>query len=106
MPQPVLSYRLFSFLRQRAYSQAVDEAIDTPGRGLINLDDEIDTSEQLGLSSEDTRAAMEDLMDAELLRRLTPAEQQDAGIHEYDHHVVFVAPLDDLTVATILLGRP
>jgi len=57
------------------------------------------------MSSADTRAAMNDLMDAELVRPLTPDQENGLGIRDGEHHVVFVQPLDDLTVATILFCR-
>ncbi len=105
MTQPFVSYRLFSLLRFRAYSEPGDGELEAPGRGLVELDHEIGESERLGVSSEDTRTAMDDLVDADLIHRLTPAQQQELGIRGGDRQVVFVAPLDDLTVATMLLGR-
>ncbi|MHC4108023.1 MAG: hypothetical protein ACYSTY_08060 [Planctomycetota bacterium] len=108
MTLPYDSCRLFYHLRNTAYGDGGDqEPRDGSPCGLIDLDREINRLGALGVSREDARLAVDDLVDAELVHRLTPDEEKDWGLDDGSngHNVLFVEPLDDLTAATILFAR-
>lgn len=107
MALPIDSCRLYFCLRNRAYSEAVSDSAVEPGTpGVVEFDKLHEEPAELGLTQEQTRHALDRLVDAGLIHRLTPEQERlwhraSRTTHE---DAWFVEPCDDLTAATILFG--
>jgi hypothetical protein len=108
MTLPFDSCNLYFYLRNRAYSESVSDPAMASGRpGIVEFDRVRPEPTGLGLSHEQTLHAIDRLVDAELIHRLTPEQEQRLYPASAGHHedALLVEPCDDLTAAIMIFGR-
>ncbi len=99
MTQPFDSCRLFFAMRDKAWASGEP--------GVIDVDCDLDDSPALDMTGAGTRVAMDHLLEAQLVHRLTPRQEQRLGLEPRPGRSprLFVEPMDDLMAATILMTR-
>ena len=107
MSQPFDSCRLYFALRYKAWARPGPERKPgTMARGLVDVGDDLEGPGEVEFDRAEARAAMNDLLETDLVHWLTPEQERELGIeHHEGANFLFVKLLDDLTAATILMSQ-